>query len=217
MGWMHDTLKYMQQDPVHRKYHHSRLTFSIWYALRENFVVTLLTDEVVVGKGQIHGRMPGDEGQQFASLRLLVGYMWTHPGQKLLFMGGEFGQRHEWQHEQSLEWHVLGHPLHAGVQRWVRDLNQLYRSSAALHELDLSEAGFQWVDCDDADISVISFLRRGAAGQEALVVCNFPPAPPEAYRIGGPRGGPRAARLPSDAPRFGGRGPGNSGAPQAQR
>src|SRR5439155_349512 len=164
MGWMHDTLKYFQQDPVHRKYHHSRLTFSIWYAFSENFVLPLSHDEVVHGKGSLIGKMPGDEWQQFASLRLLFGYMWTHPGKKLLFMGGEFGQRREWQHEESLEWHVLEYPLHAGVQRWVRDLNRLYRSTPALHQLEFSEGGFQWIDCDDADGSVISFLRRGAAG-----------------------------------------------------
>jgi 1,4-alpha-glucan branching enzyme len=216
MGWMHDTLKYMQQDPVHRKYHHSRLTFSLWYAFSENFVLPLSHDEVVHGKGSLLGKMPGDEWQQFASLRLLFGYMWTHPGKKLLFMGGEFGQRREWQHEESLEWHVLGFPLHAGVQRWVRDLNRLYRESAALHELDLSEAGFQWVDCDDADISVISFLRRGASGGLALVACNFTPVPRESYRIGVPRGGRWRERLNSDAADYGGSGQGNLGALEAE-
>ncbi len=160
MGWMHDTLKYFQLDPVHRKFHHSRLTFSLWYAFTENFVLPLSHDEVVHGKGSLIGKMPGDEWQQFANLRLLFGYMWTHPGKKLLFMGGEFGQRREWQHDESLEWQVLAYPLHAGVQRWVRDLNRLYRSTPALHELDFSESGFQWVDCDDADLSVISYLRK---------------------------------------------------------
>src|SRR5436853_418256 len=136
MGWMHDTLEYFQQDPVHRKYHHSRLTFSLWYAFTENFVLPLSHDDVVHGKGALLGKMPGDEWQQFASLRLLLGYMWTHPGKKLLFMGGEFGQRREWQHEESLEWHVLEYPLHAGVQRWVRGLNRLYRSTPPLQPLD---------------------------------------------------------------------------------
>ena len=140
MGWMHDTLAYFQQDPLHRKYHHSRLTFSIWYAFTENFVLPLSHDEVVHGKGSLIGKMPGDEWQQFANLRLLFGYMWAHPGKKLLFMGGEFGQRREWQHEESLEWHVLQYPLHAGVQRWVRDLNRLYRATPALHELDFTDA-----------------------------------------------------------------------------
>src|SRR2546429_2879792 len=141
--------------------------------------------------------------------------MWTHPGKKLLFMGGEFGQRREWQHEESLEWHVLEYPLHAGVQRWVRDLNRLYRSTPALHQLEFSEGGFQWIDCDDADVSVISFLRRGVAGELALVACNFTPVPREAYRIGVPRGGRWRERLNSDAADYGGRGPGNPGAPPA--
>ncbi len=212
MGWMHDTLKYFQQDPLHRKYHHSRLTFSIWYAFSENFVLPLSHDEVVHGKGSLIGRMPGDEWQQFASLRLLFGYMWTHPGKKLLFMGGEFGQRREWQHDESLEWHVLQYPLHAGVQRWVRDLNQLYRGTPALHEQDFSEGGFQWVDCDDADTSVISFLRWSGGAEPALVVCNFTPVPRERYQIGVPRGGRWRERLNSDAADYGGSGVGNLGA-----
>ncbi|TLY76411.1 MAG: 1,4-alpha-glucan branching protein GlgB [Gammaproteobacteria bacterium] len=216
MGWMHDTLKYFQQDPVHRKYHHSRLTFSIWYAFSENFVLPLSHDEVVHGKGSLIGKMPGDEWQQFASLRLLFGYMWTHPGKKLLFMGGEFGQRREWQHDESLEWHVLQYPLHAGVQRWIRDLNQLYRSTPALHQLDFSEAGFRWVDCDDADVSVIAFLRQGAAAELALVACNFTPVPRETYRIGVPRGGRWRERLNSDAADYGGSGQGNLGALEAE-
>ncbi len=212
MGWMHDTLRYFQQDPIHRKYHHSRLTFSIWYAFSENFVLPLSHDEVVHGKGSLIGKMPGDEWQQFASLRLLYGYMWTHPGKKLLFMGGEFGQRREWQHEESLEWHVLAFPLHAGVQRWVGDLNRLYRESAALHELDFSAAGFQWLDCDDADVSVIAFLRRGASGTVALIACNFTPVPRESYRIGVPQAGRWHERLNSDAADYGGSGQGNLGA-----
>jgi 1,4-alpha-glucan branching enzyme len=212
MGWMHDTLAYFQQDPVHRKYHHSRLTFSIWYAFSENFVLPLSHDEVVHGKGALIGKMPGDEWQQFASLRLLYGYMWTHPGKKLLFMGGEFGQRREWQHEESLEWYVLAFPLHAGVQRWVRDLNRLYRSTAALHELDFTEAGFRWIDCDDADVSVISFLRLDGAGNMVLVACNFTPVPREAYRVGVPRAGRWQERLNSDATDYGGSGRGNLGA-----
>jgi 1,4-alpha-glucan branching enzyme len=211
MGWMHDTLRYFQQDPLHRKYHHSRLTFSIWYAFSENFVLPLSHDEVVHGKGSLLGKMPGDEWQQFASLRLLYGYMWTHPGKKLLFMGGEFGQRREWQHEESLEWHVLGYPLHAGVQRWVRDLNRLYRDTPALHELDFSDAGFSWIDCDGADISVISFLRSDRAGQVAVVACNFTPVPRERYQLGVPRGGRWHERLNSDASDYGGSGQGNLG------
>jgi 1,4-alpha-glucan branching enzyme len=211
MGWMHDTLKYFQQDPLHRKYHHSRLTFSLWYAFTENFVLPLSHDEVVHGKGALIGKMPGDEWQQFASLRLLFGYMWTHPGKKLLFMGGEFAQRREWQHDESLEWHVLQYPLHAGAQRWVRDLNHLYRSTPCLHEQDFGEAGFQWVDCDDADVSVIAFLRWGRGGDVALVVCNFTPVPREGYRLGVPRSGLWRERLNSDAGVYGGSGLGNLG------
>ena len=216
MGWMHDTLAYFQQDPVHRKYHHSRLTFSLWYAFTENFVLPLSHDEVVHGKGALIGKMPGDEWQQFASLRLLFGYMWTHPGKKLLFMGGEIGQRREWQHDASLEWHVLQYPLHAGVQHWVRDLNRLYRSTPALYELDFIEAGFSWVDCDDADVSVISFLRRSASGALALIVCNFTPVPRPHYRVGVPRGGRWHERLNSDAADYGGSGQGNLGALDAE-
>jgi 1,4-alpha-glucan branching enzyme len=211
LGWMHDTLKYLQQDPVFRKYHHSRLTFSIWYAFSENFVLPLSHDEVVHGKGSLIGRMPGDEWQQFAGLRLLYGYMWTHPGKKLLFMGGEFGQRREWHHDESLEWHVLQYPLHAGVQRWVRDLNQLYRATPALHELDFSKAGFAWVDCADADISIISFLRLGSSGAPVLVACNFTPVPRPNYRLGVPRAGRWRERLNSDAGDYGGSGQGNLG------
>jgi 1,4-alpha-glucan branching enzyme len=217
MGWMHDTLRYFQQDPLHRKYHHSRLTFSLWYAFSENFVLPLSHDEVVHGKGSLIGRMPGDEWQQFASLRLLFGYMWTHPGKKLLFMGGEFGQRREWQHEESLEWHVLQYPLHAGVKRWVRDLNRLYRDTPALYELDFSEAGFSWIDCDDADVSVISFLRRDRSGGVAVVACNFTPVPRERYQIGVPHGGRWRERLNSDAADYGGSGRGNLGALDASQ
>jgi 1,4-alpha-glucan branching enzyme len=211
LGWMHDTLKYLQNDPVHRKYHHSRLTFSIWYAFSENFVLPLSHDEVVHGKGSIIGRMPGDGWQQFAGVRLLYGYMWTHPGKKLLFMGGEFAQRREWHHDESLEWHVLQYPLHEGVQRWVRDLNRLYRTTPALHEQDFSEAGFAWVDCADADISVISYLRLANAGPPALVVCNFTPVLRPSYRLGVPRAGRWREVLNSDATEYGGGGQGNLG------
>jgi 1,4-alpha-glucan branching enzyme len=216
MGWMHDTLRYFQQDPVHRKHHHNRITFSIWYAFTENFVLPLSHDEVVHGKGALIGKMPGDEWQQFASLRLLFGYMWAHPGKKLLFMGGEFGQRREWQHEESLEWHVLQYPPHQGVQRWVRDLNRLYRATPALHAQDFSNAGFTWIDCEDADMSVVAFLRRDAAGATALVLCNFTPVPRAAYRIGVPQAGSWQERLNSDAADYGGSGQGNLGALHAQ-
>jgi 1,4-alpha-glucan branching enzyme len=211
MGWMHDTLKYFQQDPVHRQYHQGRLTFSLIYAFSENFVLPLSHDEVVHGKGSLIGKMPGDEWQQFANLRLLFGYMWTHPGKKLLFMGGEFGQRREWHHDEGLEWQVLKFPLHAGLQRWIRDLNQLYRSTPALYEVDFSANGFQWIDADDAQTSVLLYLRKSASGEPALVVCNFTPVPREGYRIGVPRGGRWRERLNSDASDYGGSGLGNLG------
>jgi 1,4-alpha-glucan branching enzyme len=211
MGWMHDTLKYFQTDPVFRKYQHSALTFSLWYAFSENFVLPLSHDEVVHGKGSILGKMPGDEWQQFANLRLLYGYMWAHPGKKLLFMGSEFGQRREWQHEESLEWHVLQYPSHAGVQRWVRDLNRFYRATPGLFELDFSPEGFEWVDYGDAESSVIAFLRKDRAGTPALVVCNFTPVVRENYRIGVPRPGLWHERLNSDAREYGGSGQGNLG------
>ena len=216
LGWMHDTLKYLQQEAVYRKYQHSRLTFSIWYAFSENFVLPLSHDEVVHGKGSLIGRMPGDEWQQFAGLRLLYGYMWTHPGKKLLFMGGEFAQRREWHHDESLEWHLLQYPLHAGVQRWVRDLNQLYRATPALHELDFSETGFAWVDCADADISVISYLRMGSSTPPVLIACNFTPVPRAHYRLGVPAGGRWRECLNSDASDYGGSGQGNLGAVVAE-
>ncbi len=216
MGWMHDTLRYFQQDPVNRKFHHSRLTFGIWYAFTENFVLPLSHDEVVHGKGALIGKMPGDEWQQFANLRLLLGYMWAHPGKKLLFMGGEFGQRREWQHDEALEWHVLKYPLHAGVQRWVGDLNRLYRSTPALYEVDFSEAGFQWLDHQAADVSVVAFLRRDASAGVALVVCNFTPVPRESYRLGVPHAGRWRERLNSDATDYGGSGQGNLGALDSQ-
>ncbi|MEO6353565.1 MAG: 1,4-alpha-glucan branching protein GlgB, partial [Burkholderiaceae bacterium] len=161
MGWMHDTLTYFSNDPINRKYHQDQLLFSICYAFTENFVLPLSHDEVVHGKGALIGKMPGDGWQQFANLRLLYGYMWAHPGKKLLFMGCEFGQRREWQHEESLEWHLLQYPEHRGLQRWVQDLNRCYRSEAALHALDFSPDGFEWIDCSDAEQSVLSFLRKG--------------------------------------------------------
>ncbi|MDE2261593.1 MAG: alpha amylase C-terminal domain-containing protein, partial [Gammaproteobacteria bacterium] len=162
------------------------------------------------------GKMPGDEWQQFASLRLLFGYMWTHPGKKLLFMGGEFGQKREWQHDESLEWHVLQYPLHEGLRRWVRDLNHLYRGTPALYQRDFTPDGFQWIDCNNADESVIVYLRRGQRpGDVALVACNFTPVPRDNYRIGVPRGGWWRERLNSDASEYGGSGIGNFGGVEA--
>jgi len=216
MGWMHDTLKYFQTDPVFRKYQHNSLTFSIWYAFSENFVLPLSHDEVTQGKGSLLGKMSGDEWQKFANLRLLYGYMWGHPGKKLLFMGSEFGQKREWQHEESLEWHVLKYPLHAGVQRWVRDLNRFYRDTPALFELDFVPDGFEWVDCNDTEASVLAFLRKDRTrGGMVLVVCNFTPVPRENYRVGVPRGGFWHEHLNSDAIVYGGSGQGNYGGVEA--
>ena len=212
MGWMHDTLKYLSTDPVYRKFHHSQITFSLWYAFNENFVLPLSHDEVVHGKGSLLGKMAGDDWQRFAGLRLLYGYLWTHPGKKLLFMGGEFGQRSEWRHEESLEWHLLQFAPHAGLRTWVRDLNRLYRSAAALHELDFSSEGFEWVDCDNAADSVIVYLRRGRGPADCLLVaCNFTPVPRDGYRVGVPFGGRWVERLNSDATEYGGSGIGNLG------
>ena len=216
MGWMHDTLKYFAADPVYRKFHHNQITFSLWYAFNENFVLALSHDEVVHGKGSLIGKMTGDTWQRFANLRLLYGYQWTHPGKKLLFMGGEFGQWSEWRHEESLEWHLLQFAPHAGLQRWVRDLNRLYRTTPALHARDFSSEGFEWVDCDNADDSVIVFLRRGQGPRDvALVVCNFTPVPREHYRAGVPFGGRWIERLNSDASVYDGSGVGNMGASDA--
>ena len=212
MGWMHDTLSYMSQDPFFRKFHHNKLTFRMLYAFHENFVLPLSHDEVVYGKGSLLGKMPGDDWQKFANLRLLYGYMYAQAAKKLLFMGGEFGQWSEWAHDRSLDWDLLQYPFHHTLQRWVADLNHLYRSEAALYELDIDPAGFEWVDCNDAESSVISLLRKGATTQDlVLVVCNFTPVPRTNYRIGAPRGGYWREVLNSDAPIYGGGGWGNLG------
>jgi 1,4-alpha-glucan branching enzyme len=216
MGWMHDTLGYFSEDPLNRKYHHAQIIFSIWYAFSENFVLPLSHDEVVYGKGSLIGKMPGDEWQQFANLRLLYGYMWGHPGKKLLFMGGEFGQKREWQHEESLEWSVLQYPLHSGLRRWVEDLNRFYRSEAALYQQDFSRDGFQWMDCNYAEKSVVSFVRRGYSADDVLlVVCNFTPVVRENYLVGVPSGGYWHEVLNSDTELYGGSGVGNYGGVEA--
>jgi 1,4-alpha-glucan branching enzyme len=213
MGWMHDTLKYMQQDPLYRRYHHGQLTFSLIYAFNENFVLPLSHDEVVYGKGSLIGKMPGDGWQQFANLRALFGYMWGHPGKKLLFMGGEFGQRREWTHEGELEWWVTSLPEHAGMQRWVSDLNRVYRSEPALYRIDFSPDGFEWLDADNADASVIAFLRKGGGETPpVLVVCNFTPLPRTNFLVGVPKRGLWREILNSDARDYGGAGWGNLGA-----
>ena len=212
MGWMHDTLKYMANDPIFRKYHHNTLTFRMLYAWQENFVLPLSHDEVVFGKGSLLRKMPGDDWQKFANLRLLFGYMFAQPGKKLLFMGGEFGQWDEWYHEKSLDWSLLEYPPHAGVKRWVEDLNRTYREEPALYELDFDSAGFQWIDCTDVDHSVVSFLRRGQNTDDLiLVVANFTPVVHSNYRVGTPRAGFWKELLNSDAPLYGGSGQGNFG------
>ncbi len=212
MGWMHDTLRYMSQDPIHRRYHHNLLTFRMLYAFNENFVLPLSHDEVVHGKGSLIGKMPGDYWQKFANLRLLFGYMYAQAAKKLMFMGGEFGQWSEWNHDLSLDWHLLENPMHAGLQNWVADLNRIYRSEPAMHELDFDWQGFDWIDCNDSDQSVISLVRKGKSQEEVvLVVCNFTPVPRYDYRIGVPTGGFWRELLNSDAGDYGGSGLGNFG------
>jgi 1,4-alpha-glucan branching enzyme len=217
MGWMHDTLEYFKNDPIHRKYHHNQLTFRMLYGFTENFVLPLSHDEVVHGKGSLIGKMPGDEWQRFANLRLLYGYMYAQPGKKLLFMGGEFGQVREWTHDSSLEWHVLQFPVHSGVQRWVEQLNRLYREQPALHQLDNDPAGFEWIDCNDSLSSTISLLRRSKSTHETIVVvANFTPVPRTGYRLGVPTGGYWRELLNSDATDYGGGGMGNLGGVHAE-
>jgi len=216
MGWMHDTLEYMRQDPYFRRYHQNKLTFRMLYAFHENFVLPLSHDEVVYGKGSLLGKMPGDEWQKFANLRLLFGYMYAQAAKKLIFMGGEIGQWSEWAHDRSVEWHLLEQPAHAGMQRWVEDLNRLYRDESSLHERDLDPSGFEWIDCADAESSVISLLRKGkSSGDMMLVACNFTPVPRPNYRIGAPRGGFWGEVLNSDAANYGGSGWGNLGGVEA--
>jgi 1,4-alpha-glucan branching enzyme len=217
MGWMHDTLHYFALDPVYRKFHHNELTFRMLYAWGENFVLPLSHDEVVHGKRSLLSRMPGDLWQKFANLRLLYGYMYAQPGKKLLFMGGEFGQWDEWNHDASLDWHLLDHEPHRGLQRWVRDLNRGYRNEPAWHQLDCDQVGFEWVDCNDSEDSVISLLRKGRTpGEVLLFVCNFTPVPRLGYCVGVPHGGHWEEILNSDAADYGGSGLGNFGGADAE-
>jgi 1,4-alpha-glucan branching enzyme len=212
LGWMHDTLRYMSTDPIYRKYRHNDLSFGLLYAFHENFVLALSHDEVVHGKGSLVGKMPGDRWQRFANLRAYYAFMWTHPGKKLLFMGCEFAQEREWNHDIGLDWQLLEDPLHEGARRVVRDLNQVYRSTPALHRLDCDPDGFQWIDVANAAESVVSYLRRGRDPHElAVVVCNFTPVAREDYWIGVPRPGRYRERINTDAADYGGSGVGNSG------
>ena len=208
MGWMNDTLAYMSEDPVHRKYHHDKMTFGLVYAFDENFVLPLSHDEVVHGKRSLLGRMPGDEWQRFANLRAYYGFMYAHPGKKLLFMGAEIAQEKEWDHDQSLDWHLLEQPLHQGIQNLVSDLNGVYRDTAALHELDFSHDGFEWIDWQDADSSVLCWLRRASDGAFVVCVSNFTPLVRSGYRIGVPQGGCYSELLNTDSIRYGGSGVG---------
>ncbi|RST87740.1 1,4-alpha-glucan branching protein GlgB [Aquibium carbonis] len=208
MGWMHDTLAYMSLDPVHRRHHHHQMTFGMVYAYSEKFVLPISHDEVVHGKGSLLGKMPGDRWQRFANLRAYLAFMWTHPGKKLIFMGCEFGQEREWNHDQSLDWHLLDDPMHAGTRALVRDLNALYRSNAALHELDCDPQGFEWLGADDTENSVYSFVRRSGSGEPVVVVCNMTPVPRPGYRVGAPRPGSWSVRLNSDDAEYGGSGAG---------
>ena len=211
MGWMHDTLEYFQKDTVYRKYHQNDLTFSMTYAFSENFMLPLSHDEVVYGKKSIAGKMPGDEWQKFANLRLLYGYMFMHPGTKLLFMGGEFGQSNEWNFEGSLDWHLLQYPFHEGIKKTIADLNHLYKKQPALYEKQFSQEGFEWINYSDHQNAVISFIRKGNNQKEdVVVVCNFTEVIRQNYRIGQPRKGKLTEIFNSDATIYGGSGVANS-------
>jgi len=210
MGWMHDTLSYMGKDPLFRRFHHHQMTFGMLYAFHENFVLPISHDEVVHGKGSLLGKMSGDEWQKFAGLRAYLGFMWSYSGKKLLFMGCEFGQWQEWNHDAGLEWQALEAPLHQGLQRLVRDLNQVYRHTPALHQVDFDWSGFQWIDANDSDNSVLSFVRYGKDPKDfVVVVCNLTPVVRHGYRIGVPKAGPYRELINSDLEIYGGSGVGN--------
>ena len=216
MGWMHDTLSYFQHDPIHRQYHHNLLTFRMLYSFHENFVLPLSHDEVVHGKGSLINKMPGDDWQKFANLRLLYAYMYAQPGKKLLFMGSEFGQYREWSHDRSLDWNLLEGPLHRGLQTWLEQLNRVYRCEESLHWFDNEARGFEWVDCNDAPASVVSLLRHARGHLDAvLVVCNLTPVPRVGYMVGVPFDGYWKELLNSDAREYGGTGMGNMGGTEA--
>ncbi len=212
MGWMHDTLKYVSIKPVHKKYHHDQLTFSIWYAFSENFVLPLSHDEVVHEKKSLVGKMPGDEWQKCANLRVLFAYMYGHPGKKLIFMGGEIGQWKEWNHDENLEWYLLNYPAHAGIQNWIRDLNHLYKSEPALYDNDFSHEGFEWINFDDYENSIISFIRKSRnTGKTLVFVLNFTPVPRHNYKVAIQNGGYYEEMLNSDSERYWGSNIGNYG------
>jgi 1,4-alpha-glucan branching enzyme len=217
MGWMHDMLHYVKEDPVHRRWHHGQITFSMLYAFTENFVLPFSHDEVVHGKRSLLDKMPGDLWQKHATLRALLGYMFGHPGKKLLFMGAEIGQWHEWNVETSLDWHLLDNHEHAGLKRWVQDLNQTYQRERSLHEVDFHPAGFSWIDCNDNENSVVSMIRRAKDPQDFTVMAvNFTPVPRPLYRIGVPEAGWYRELLNSDGEIYGGTNMGNGGGVMAE-
>ena len=211
MGWMNDILEFVRHDPIHRRWHHNKITFSLMYAFSENFVLPFSHDEVVHGKGSMFGKVPGDDWQKVATLRALYGYMYAHPGKKLMFMGCDFGQRREWNHNQSLDWDLLDDPLHDGLRRFVADLNHVYASERALHEQDFDGGGFRWIDCNDSDNSVVSLLRRDREGRFLVALLNFTPVPRDGYRIGVPLPGSYEEVLNSDSEAYGGSNVGNQG------
>ena len=212
MGWMHDMLQYVKEDPVHRRWHHNKITFSMLYAFTENFVLPFSHDEVVHGKRAMLDKMPGDLWQKHATLRTLYGYMFGHPGKKLMFMGCEFGQWREWNCEESLDWHLLEEPMHTGLARWVRELNAIYQREPSLHQVDFEGAGFTWIDCNDNENSVISLIRRARNPEDfTVMVANFTPVPRPDYRVGVPAGGWYRELLNSDAESYGGSNMGNGG------
>jgi 1,4-alpha-glucan branching enzyme len=217
MGWMHDTLSYISREPVHRAHHHNDLTFGLIYAFSENFILPLSHDEVVHGKGSLLGKMPGDRWQKFANLRAYLAFMWTHPGKKLLFMGGEFGQEREWNHDQSLDWHLLADASHRGIHLLVRDLNHIYRSLPSLHRLDCEPSGFEWIEASDAAQSVFAYLRKGGEGTApVVVVCNFTPVVRQGFRLGVPIRGQWIERMNTDGAVYGGSNVGNLGGVEAE-
>jgi 1,4-alpha-glucan branching enzyme len=217
MGWMHDMLDYFAVDPIYRKFHHNKITFSLIYAFTENFVLPISHDEVVYGKRSLLSKMPGDDWQKFANVRAFMAYMYAHPGKKLFFMGCDIGDYNEWNHNASVPWQILQFPLHAGLQLCVKELNRLYRAQPAMHQVDFEYAGFEWVDIADVEKSIISFIRRAENGSEfMLFVCNFTPQPRYGYDVGVPEPGVYLELLNTDAAAFGGSNMGNRGAVTAR-
>jgi 1,4-alpha-glucan branching enzyme len=217
MGWMHDTLAYFQHDPIYRRWHHHELTFSLVYAFTENFILPLSHDEVVHGKGSLLNKMPGDRWQKLANLRALYGYMWAHPGKKLLFMGQEFAQEAEWSYERSLDWHLLENPEHAGIQSLVRDLNRAYKAEPALWEMDYDGTGFWWIEANAAEDNVFAFARRSRDSERVVVVAmNLSPAVRHGYRLGLPRSGRWREAVNTDSSYYGGSDQGNLGSVEAE-